>query len=273
MPEDFKIDPASLKLLMEKNVAAVDPRNRIVYLKYEKKEDVIKFASYGYRVYTIGEIQFVGEDAGKHVMPLGCSPADVINENTVVTALHCISSVDMKPQKTATLLVMAGSLPELIRIEASLKNYTPVKKCGKSCKLFLFFRRLPESYINRYEVAWLEVPINLSKYKPLPKLETVGVLTAASAEGDYMMFSPLPGKEDKIRAGVRIAYISYNYRENRIVYIETTVAGYALANINGFIFYLPYAHEPGRTLAAPGYSGSAIKIIDINSSSDASDGR
>ena len=272
MPENRETDAVILKLLKEKNVAAVDLHNKVVYLKREKKEDVLKFASYGYRVYIIGEIRFVNEDVGRYVMPLGCSPADIANGSTVVTALHCISSADMKPQKTATLLVVSGSLPEIARIEASLKSYTPVRRCGRLCRLLLFFHRLPKSYINRYEVAWLEVPVNLSKYKLLPKLETVGVLTAASEEGDYMMFSPLPGKEDKVRAGVRIAYISYDYRKNQIVYTETTVTGYALANINGFIFYLPYAYEPGRTLAVSGYSGSAIKIIDINSSSDAFNG-
>jgi hypothetical protein len=269
MPENFEIDAASLKLLAEKNVAAVDPHNKIVYLKHEKKKDMIKFTSDGYRVYTVGEIHFVDESADRYVMPPGCSPSDVADRNTVVTALHCISGADMKPQKTATLLVISGSLPEIARIEASLKSYTPVKKCGGLCKLFLFFRRLPKSYINRREVAWLEAPANLSGYKPLPELETVGVLTAASAEGDYMMFSPLPGKEDKIHAGVRIAYISYNYHEDKIVYVETAVAGYALANIHGFIFYLPYAYEPRKILAIPGYSGSAIKITDINGLSDA----
>jgi len=272
MEENFKIDTALLKLLAEKNVAAVDPHNRIIYLKHEKKEDAIKFTAYGYRVYTVGELHFVSENAGRYVMPIGCSPADVADGNTVVTALHCISNADMKPQNTATLLVINGSLPEISRIEASLRSYTPVKKCGKLCKLFLFFRRLPKSYINTHEVAWLEAPANLSKYKPLPELEAVGVLTAVSASGDYMMFSPLPGKEDKIRAGIRIAYISFDYRRNRLVYIETSVAGYALANIDGFIFYLPYAHEPGRTLAVSGYSGSAIKIMVINDLSDALNG-
>jgi hypothetical protein len=272
MPEEFETNTAMIKLLVEKNVAAVDPHNKIVYLRREKKEDVLKFTSYGYRVYTVGEIHFVNESADRYVMPMGCSPADITDGNTAATALHCISDADMKPQKTATLLVVSGSLPEIARIDASLKSYTPVKKCGGLCKLFLFFRRLPKSYINRSEVAWLEAPANLSGYKPLPELETVGVLTAASVEGDYMMFSPLPGKEDKIRAGVRIAYISYNYREDKIVYVETAVAGYALANIHGFIFYLPYAHEPGKILAVPGYSGSAIKITDINGLSDAFNG-
>jgi hypothetical protein len=272
MPENFEIDTTLLKLLAEKNVAAVDPHNKIVYLKREKKEDVLKFTSYGYRVYTVGEIHFVNENAGRYVMPIGCSPADVADGNTVVTALHCISDVDMRPQKTATLLVVSGSLPEIARIEASLKSYTSVKKCGRLCKLFLFFRWLPKSYINRREIAWLEAPANLSRYKPLPELETVGILTAASTEGDYMMFSPLPGKEDKIRAGAHIAYTSFDYRRNQIVYIKTTVAGYALANIDGFIFYLPYAHEPGRILAIPGYSGSAIKIIDKNFLSDVFNG-
>ena len=268
MPESFEVDAALLKLLAEKSVAAVDPHNKIVYLRHEKKEDVVKFTSYGYRVYTVGEIRFVNESADRYVMPIGCSPADVTDGNTVVTALHCISDAGMKPRNAATLLVVSDSLPEVARIEASLKNYTPLKKCGRLCKLFLFFRRLPKSYINKREVVWLEAPVNLSRYKPLPKLETVGVLTAAGEGGDYMMFSPLPGKEDKIHTGVRIAYISYNYRENRIVYVETAVAGYALAKIGEFIFYLPYAHEPGRILAIPGYSGSAIKIIDINGSSD-----
>jgi hypothetical protein len=231
-----------------------------------------KFTAHGYRVYTIGEIHFVNENAGRYVMPLGCSPADVADGNTAVTALHCISDVDMKPQKTAALLVISGSLPEIARIKASLKSYTPVKKCGRLCKLFLFFRWLPKSYINKREIAWLEAPANLSRYKPLPELETVGFLTAASTEGDYMMFSPLPGKEDKIHAGARIAYISFDYRKNQIVYIETVVAGYALANIDGFLFYLPYAHEPGRILAIPGYSGSAIKITDINGYSNTVDG-
>jgi hypothetical protein len=272
MSKEVETDGYMLKLLRNKNVAAVDPHNKIVYLKREKKEDVFKFTSYGYRVYTVGEIHFVNENAGRYVMPLGCSPADVTDGNVVITALHCISDADMRPQKTATLLVVNNSLLEIARIEASLKSYTPVKKCGRLCKLYLFFWWLPKSYINRREIAWLEAPVNLSRYKPLPELETVGFLTAASTEGDYMMFSPLPGKEDKIRTGVHIAYTSFDYRKNQIVYIKTTVAGYALANIDGFIFYLPYAYEPGRILAIPGYSGSAIKIIDINGISDVFNG-
>jgi len=268
MTKKINIDSSLLKLALSKNVAAVDPHNKIVYLKYESREDMFKFMEHGYKVYTVGKIQFVGDDAGRFVMPIGCSPAHIEDKNTAVTALHCISDADMRPHNTASLVVVDGSLPELYKVEASLKSYTPVKKCGMWCRLMLFFRKLPESYINFREIAWLEAPANLSKYEPLPELEVVGFLTAGNTEGDYMMFSPLPGKEDKIRPGTRIAYISFNYRKNQIELIETAVAGYAVAFINRFIFYLPYAYEPGRTLAIPGFSGSAIKLMYINSPPD-----
>lgn len=251
------------KLLTDEDVVAVDPQNKILFLKYGKKETAVKYAMRGYMVHTIGEIQF----AGRYAMPIGCSPADVQNGHTVVTALHCISDVNMRPQSTAPLLVINESLPEIARIDATLKDYTRVKKCGLICRLLLFFRWLPETYINRREVAWLQAPVSLNSYKPLPNLETIGVLTAVNAEGDFMLFSPLPGKEDKIRAGTKIAYVSFNYTENRIVYVETAVVGYVFANILGYVFYLPYAYEPGKLLAKPGYSGSAIKIIHINHSS------
>jgi len=252
------------KLLTDEDVVAVDPHNKILFLKHGKKETAVKYAAHGYIVRTIGEIQFAGKNAGKYVMPGGCSPADIVNGNTVVTALHCISDVNMRPRNAATLLVINESLPEIAKIDAALKDYTPIKKCDLICKLLLFFRWLPKTYINYREIAWLQAPVSLNNYKPLPSLETIGVLTAVNESGDYMLFSPLPGKENKIYIGTKIAYISFNYIENRIVYVETTVAGYAFANILGYIFYLPYAYEPGKLLARPGFSGSAIKIIDIN---------
>jgi hypothetical protein len=270
MQKKLEIDDHLLKLITNKNVAAVDLDNKIIYLKHEEKEDMVKFTAHGYKVYTVGEINFVDTNAGKYVMPVGCSPADIIDGNTAVTALHCVADADMQPRKSTTMFVINDALPEVAKVEASLKSYTPVKKCGWLCKLFIFFRRLPKTYINLREVAWLETPVNLNNYKPLPKLETIGVLTATNAKGDYMIFSPLPGKEDKIRPGVRIAYISYNYRENRTAYTETVITGYVLTNIVGFIFYLPYAYEPGKVLAIPGYSGSAVKLIDINNSSELS---
>jgi hypothetical protein len=259
MAKRAKVDASLLKLIMSKNVTAVDPHRRIVFLKHEKKEDVVKFASLGFKVFSIGEIRFVG----RYVMPSGCSLADVADGNTAVTALHCVSDADMRPRETADLLVINESLPEIAKIEALVKSYTSVKKCGWWCRMLLFFRVFPKPYVNYREVAWLEAPVSLSNYKPLPEMETVGVLTAGNDAGDYMMFSPLPGKEDKIQPGTHIAYISFDYRRNRIVYSETYVAGYAFANIVGFIFYLPYAYEPGKTLAIPGYSGSAIKIMNI----------
>jgi len=268
MAKKINIGGSLLKLALGKNIAAVDPHNRIVYLKYESREDAFKFASLGYKVYTIGEIQFVG----RFVMPIGCSPVHVEDRNTAVTALHCISDADMRPHNTASLVVVDSSLPELYKIDASLKSYTPVKKCGVWCRLMLFFRRLPESYINTREIAWLEAPVNLSRYEPLPNLEAVGFLTAGNAEGDYMMFSPLPGKEDKIRPGTRIAYISFNYRKNQIELVKTVILGYSIAFINRFIFYLPYAFEPGKTLAIPGFSGSAVKLMHINRYPDARNG-
>jgi len=256
----MRITRSLVKLLTDEDVVAIDPHNKILFLKYGKKETAVKYAMYGYIVHTIGEIQF----AGRYIMPLGCSPADVADGNIAITALHCISNVDMQPQDTAPLLVINESLPEIARIDATLKDYTPVKKCGWACKLFLFFRWLPESYINRREIAWMQAPVSLNNYKPLPFLETIGVLTAVNTNGDFMLFSPLPGKEDKIRAGIRIVYISYDYHKDQIMRIETVVAGYTLTSIDSFIFYLPYAYEPGKLIAKPGYSGSAIKIIDIN---------
>jgi hypothetical protein len=256
----MRITRSLAKLLTDEDVAAVDPQNKILFLKHGKKEAAVKHAIYGYIVHTVGEIRF----AGRYVMPGGCSPADIQDGNTVITALHCISDLNMQPRNTVSLLVVSESLPEIARIDATLKDYTPVRKCGFICKLLLFFRWLPEAYINRREIAWLQTPVSLNSYKPLPNLETVGVLTAVNPSGDFMLFSPLPGKEDKIHTGTKIVYLSFDYTENRVVYMETIIAGYAFANIAGYMFYLPYAYEPRKQLAKPGYSGSAIKITDIN---------
>jgi hypothetical protein len=259
----MRITRSLAKLLTDEDVVAVDPHNKILFLRYGKRETAVKYATHGYIVHTIGEIHFARENAGKYIMPGGCSPADVQDGNTVVTALHCISDINMRPKNAVSLLVINESLPEIAKIDAMLKDYTPLKKCGLICRLLLFFRWLPETYINYREIAWLWTPISLNSYKPLPSLETIGVLTAVNESGDYMLFSPLPGKENKIYIGSKIAYISFDYVENKIVYVETTVGGYAFANILGYIFYLPYAYEPGRLLARPGFSGSAIKKIDI----------
>jgi len=255
MPKKVKIDRELIKAVTSKNVSAVDPDNKIIYLKRDDKDIKLKFMRIGYKVNTIGEIHFVNE----YAMPYGCSPVNVESESTATTALHCISNMNMTPKRNVTLVVIDDTAAKIGKIAASLENYTAIRRCGLWCKLLMFFRIVPEDYINYREIAWLKADEDIRKYEPLPSLETLGHLTAGNDAGDYMMFSPFPNKEDEIQPGTPIIYVSFNYYENKVVVNTATVAGYSLAYIDGYLFYLPYAYEPGRKIAVPGYSGSAIK--------------
>jgi len=255
MPKRVKIDRELIKAIASKNVSAVDPDNKIIYLKHDDKDIKLKFMKIGYKVNTIGEIHFVNE----YAMPYGCSPVNIESENTATTALHCISNMSMAPKRNVTLVVVDDTAAKIGKIAASLENYTAVRRCGLWCRLLMFFRIVPEDYINYREIAWLKADENIRKYEPLPNLIALGHLTAGNDAGDYMMFSPFPNKEDEIQPGTPIIYVSFNYYENKVVVNTATVTGYSLAKIDGYLFYLPYAYEPGKKIAIPGYSGSAIK--------------
>lgn len=255
MTRKVKIDRELIKAIASRNVSAVDPDNKIIYLKRDDKDIKLKFMKIGYKVNTIGEIHFVNE----YAMPYGCSPVHVESENTATTALHCVSSMDMTPKKNVTLVVVDDAAAKVGKIAASLENYTAIKRCGLLCRLLMFFRIVPEGYINYREIAWLKADENISKYDPLPGLITLGHLTAGNDAGDYMMFSPFPNKDNEIQPGTPIVYVSFNYYENKVVVNTATITGYSIAYIDGYIFYLPYAYEPGKKIAIPGYSGSAIK--------------
>jgi hypothetical protein len=255
MPKKVKVDRELIKAVVSKNVSAIDPDNKIIYLKRDDRDIKLKFMKIGYKVNTIGEIHFVNE----YVMPYGCSPVHVESESTATTALHCVSNMNMVPKKNTTLVIIDDTPTKIGKINASLENYTAIRRCGLWCKLLMFFRIVPEGYINYREIAWLKTDENISKYEPLPVLATLGHLTAGNDAGDYMMFSPFPNKEDEIQPGTQIIYISFDYYKNKVVVNTASITGYSIAYIDGYLFYLPYAYEPGKRIAIPGFSGSAIK--------------
>lgn len=255
MPKKVKVYRELIKAIASRNVSAIDPENKIIYLKHDDKDIKLKFMKIGYKVNTIGEIHFVNE----YAMPYGCSPVHVESESTATTALHCVSTMNMVPKKNTTLVIIDDTPNKIGKINASLENYTAIRRCGLWCKLLMFFRDIPEGYINYREIAWLKTDENISKYEPLPSLITLGHLTAGNDAGDYMMFSPFPNKEDEIEPGTPIIYVSFDYYNNKVVVNTASITGYSLAYIDGFLFYLPYAYEPGKKIAIPGFSGSAIK--------------
>jgi hypothetical protein len=259
MTKKVKVDRELIKAIASKNVSAVDPDNKIIYLKRDDKDIKLKFMKIGYKVNTIGEIHFVSQYGAQYAMPYGCSPVHAESETTATTALHCVSTMNMVPKKNVTLVVIDSTPAKIGKIDASLENYTAIKRCGLWCRLLMFFQIVPEGYINYREIAWLKADENISRYEPLPGLETLGHLTAGNDAGDYMMFSPFPNKEDEIQPGTPIIYISFDYYENKLAVLTTTITGYSFANIDGYLFYLPYAYEPGKKIAIPGFSGSAIK--------------
>jgi hypothetical protein len=94
----------------------------------------------------------------------------------------------------------------------------------------------------------------VAQYEPYPDKEYIGSLTGGNTAGSFMVFSPVT-EVQKDRA---IVYTSFDYDALKYVTTHTRVRGYVYVNIEGYIFYLPYAYDPNNVLAKPGYSGSAI---------------
>jgi len=258
MPKNVKILREAVRLLALNKISAVDLDNKIVYLKTKemREKEQVKLKSLGFSLQNIGKLKFMDY----YITPQGCSPVLQYHDNSVSTSLHCISDSNFEPVKNPRLYLVDENLNRVDSTTSVVTGYTKILKCGMWCKFKLFFRKIPGEYINKAEIAWLKLVKNLHSRGPNSALTAVGHLTAGNERGDFMMFSPLPHATELIKPGKEIIYISADYQLKKMVVVETKITGWALANIEGYLFYLPYSYEPGRQLAKPGYSGSVIRL-------------
>jgi len=258
MPKGTKILWEAVRPLILNKASAVDLDNKIIYLKTEemKEKERVKLKNLGFSFQNIGKLKFMNY----YVVPRGCSPVLQYNHNSVSTSLHCISDSSFEPAKNPKLYLVDENLNRIDSVDSVITGYTKVLKCGWRCKLKLFFRQIPWEYINKAEIAWLKLKKNLHSYDPNSALLPIGHLTAGNERGDFMLFSPFPHTGVLIKPGEGIIYISADYQMKKVVVVETKITGWALANIEGYLFYLPYSYEPGKRLAVPGYSGSVIRL-------------
>ena len=256
----------SLKLLRKGYVSGVDEENKIVFVSSQKIYDkaLEKMSSLGYTTAYVGRITLISQDqnitpADEYILPYGCSPS-LVKDNVLTTAQHCVAVDLNKPALDPRFILMDSKEKVLKEYEASLANYTLLKKCGLWCLIKSFFLDDIEEYINTKEVVQYKGNFDrdqtlLTQYNYIP----AGVISFGSETGYLMAFSPIINTTFK--KGDKIIYISYDYYEHKYVVTEAYINGYITFWYEKYIFKLPYAYDPGRVIVKPGYSGSIVFLI------------
>jgi hypothetical protein len=227
-----------------KIIVAVDRDNKIIFVRKldgNALKLLARYRSDGWQVVEIGTLKLMALPVQGTL--LYCSPPFGA-DGKYVTAYHCV-------QGTRPAVVKCTGRGLDINVDVSVVESVPLRPWSWSCVL------ARGGCINYHDYAAVSDGLD----GDMPQL----VLSFGNERGDFAGYMPAPWYSDS-PAGCRVRYTSYDYFDRRLVNIETKIAGRVLASVTGvdgrtYLMMAYYAHEPGRVLARPGYSGSNVYVM------------